>query len=157
MVPDNRLNVPPFQLNTEMDPAEAGKSITECIGYFTSLPAPLTSVLSAAIQVAGNPTDPLYDAGMAIARDIEAGVGAGLGNEYHNKNHLCEVVLCAVAISKLASLSQHESALLFVAAVAHDFHHDGLANVQPYRLESLAAIEAEPYCASLLRETLFER
>lgn len=146
MISEQILQCPPFRLNSNLDSVEAGQSIAECIRYCTALPAPLTSIFSAAMQISGgNADDPLSRAGLAIASDIDAGVGAGIDNAYHNRNHLCEVLLCAIGISNLVSMSPHEKTLLFVAAVAHDFHHDGQHNVRPYRLELQAAIKAKSY------------
>jgi hypothetical protein len=149
MIAETVLQHPPFRLSSNLDSIETGKSIADCIEHCASLSTPLTSIFSAAMLISDASTiDPLYRAGMAIARDIDAGVGAGIDNAYHNKNHLCEVLLCAIAISNLVSLSSHEKTLLFIAAMAHDFHHDGRHNVQPYRLELQAAAETESYLTS---------
>lgn len=146
MISNAALMRPPFRLDSDMDPAEVGQAIVDCIDYFSALPNPLTSVFSVAMEVAETKeSEPLYRAGMAIVQDIDVGIGAGNANAFHNKIHLCEVLLCTIAISNLVQLSAHEKALLFVAAAAHDFHHDGRPNVRPYRLESLATSLAKPY------------
>ena len=80
-----------------------------------------------------------------LARDIDAGVGCGSGNAYHNTAHFCEVLLCAIAIAALAEVSDREHAIIYLAAIAHDFHHDGLPNREPYRLEKLAVEKLQPY------------
>jgi hypothetical protein len=137
---------PPFRLAANLDPQTTGAAIAHSIAYFSSIDAPLRTAFSSAMQaIALTSADPLYQAGLALSRDIDAGVGAGNGNGYHNRLHFREVLLCTVAITELAELPAHQRALLYVAAVAHDFHHDGQPNREPYRLEKLAVEKMQPY------------
>jgi hypothetical protein len=101
----------------------------------------------AAMEASGiDPDAPLFRAGEALARDIDRGVGDGSGNPYHNSQHFCEVLLSALCLSMRATLSGAERARLLVAALAHDFHHDGKAyGDTPFRLERVAAAATMPY------------
>ncbi|MBF8295984.1 MAG: hypothetical protein HW389_2529 [Bacteroidetes bacterium] len=77
---------------------------------------------------------------------MDAGVGAGGDNPYHNAQHFCEVLLNALYLSLLAGLAPREKTQLLVAALTHDFHHDGTTNANvPFRLERLSAEAAAPY------------
>lgn len=146
MIPTAMLSQAPFRLTRDMNAGEAGIAIAQCIEYFCSLAKPLVAAFSVAMEIAEVPTDdPLYKAGIALAHDIDAGIGAGVGNAYHNKIHFLEVLLCASAIASVAEMSSHEKALLYVAAVAHDFHHDGQPNMRPYRLELSAVQNMQSY------------
>ncbi|RYE99723.1 MAG: extracellular solute-binding protein, partial [Oxalobacteraceae bacterium] len=94
------------------------------------------------------PADPLHRAGMAAARDIDAGIGAGVPEGYHNARHYCEVLLCALAIAQLATLARQEQALLLLAALLHDFHHDGGKRLYPFHHELYSLEAASPYLES---------
>jgi hypothetical protein len=123
---DALLLHPPFRIAPDMDPGAAAGAIVAAFDALAATPAPLTHAYRLAMQVTGvAPAHPLHRAGMAAARDIDAGVGAGVPHGYHNARHFCEVLLCALAIAQLAALSRHEQALLLLAALLHDFHHDG--------------------------------
>ena len=90
--------------------------------------------------------DALFRAGDALARDIDAGIGDGAGNPYHNSRHFCEVLLSALYLGLLAGLARVEHARLLVAALAHDFHHDGKSvRATPFRLERIAVGATIPY------------
>ena len=91
-------------------------------------------------------TDPLLVAGLAIARDIDHGIGAGVAAGYHNGQHFLEVMLCALYLARLACFDPRRTARVVTAALMHDFHHDGSRSASsPFRLELLAAQEAQPY------------
>jgi hypothetical protein len=64
---------------------------------------------------------------------------------YHNARHFCEVLLCALAIAQLAALSRREQALLLLAALLHDFHHDGGRRLYPFQHELHSLAAALPY------------
>lgn len=91
-------------------------------------------------------TDPLLLAGLAIARDIDRGIGAGVAIGYHNSQHFLEVMLSALYLARLARLDSQRTTRVVSAALMHDFHHDGSrAAASPFRLERLAAQKAQPY------------
>ena len=121
--------------------------IIACFQLVSGLPEKVTRCFHAAARIAGLPeSDPLCVAGDRIARDMDAGVGSGGDNPYHNAQHFCEVVLSALYLSLLAGLAPRETTQLLVAALVHDFHHDGTTNANvPFRLERLAAEATAPY------------
>ena len=140
------LQHPPFRIAPEMDPLAAAGAIVNAFDVLAATPAPLTHAYRLAMQVTGvAPADALHRAGMAAARDIDAGIGAGVPRGYHNARHFCEVLLCALAIGQLAALARQEQALLLLAALLHDFHHDGGKRLTPFRHEICSLAAAAPY------------
>jgi hypothetical protein len=143
---DALLLHPPFRIAPDMDPGAAAGAIVAAFDALAATPAPLTHAYRLAMQVTGvAPAHPLHRAGMAAARDIDAGVGAGVPHGYHNARHFCEVLLCALAIAQLAALAPQEQALLMLAALLHDFHHDGGKRLSPFRHERRSLAAAAPY------------
>ena len=91
-------------------------------------------------------TDSLRVAGLAIARDVDHGIGAGVAAGYHNGQHFLEVMLTALYLARLASFDPRRTARVATAALIHDFHHDGSRGASsPFRLERLAVQEAQSY------------
>jgi hypothetical protein len=140
------LQHPPFRMTPDMDPGAAARAMVAAFDVLAVTPAPLTHAYSLAIQVTDMaPAHPIFRAGMAAARDIDAGIGAGVPHGYHNARHFCEVLLCALAVAQLASLTPHEQALLLLAALLHDFHHDGGRRLYPFQHELCSLAAASPY------------
>lgn len=143
---DALLAEPPFRITPGMDPAAAARAIVAAFDVLAATPAPLAHAYALAMQVtAVAPAHPLYRAGIAAARDIDAGIGAGVVHGYHNARHYGEVLLCALAIAQLAGLSSNEQALLLLAALLHDFHHDGGRRLHPFQHELCSLDAASPY------------
>lgn len=141
------LSKPPFRVREEADARTVAEDIIACLRVVSGLPEKMTRCLRAAACVTGLPgDDPLCVAGERIARDVDTGVGAGGDNAYHNAQHFCEVLLSALYLSLLARLAPREQMQVLLAAMAHDFHHDGTSNANaPFRLERIAAEAAAPY------------
>ena len=141
------LSKPPFRVREGADARTVAEDIIACLQLVSGLPQKMTQCFHAAARVAGLPEDdPLCVAGERIARDVDAGVGAGGDNAYHNAQHFCEVLLSALYLSLLARLAPREQTQLLLAALLHDFHHDGTSNANvPFRLERMAAEAAAPY------------
>ena len=140
------LQHPPFRISTEMHPATVAGAIVGAFDALAATPAPLLHAYDMAMQVTNvAPGHPLRRAGMAAAWDIDAGIGAGLPHGYHNARHYCEVLLCALAIGQLAALAWQEQALLLLAALLHDFHHDGGKRLYPFHHELCSLEAASPY------------
>jgi hypothetical protein len=137
----------PFRLCPGADPQRVAVEMIACFRVAASLPQQMMQCYRAAVRVTGlDVHDPLVIAGEGIAADIDAGTGAGEGNPYHNCQHFCEVLLSALYLSLLAALAPREQAQLLLAALVHDFHHDGRGNKDaPFRLEKLAIAAARPY------------
>jgi hypothetical protein len=139
----------PFRLAPAHDAVLAAAEIESCFRDVEALPAKVSACFRAVTEAAGlDRGEPLVAAGMRVAADIDAGVGAGIGNPYHNTQHFCEVLLGALCLSNLETLDAHERALLLFAALVHDFHHDGrYVKGAHFRLERKAAEAAAPYMA----------
>lgn len=141
------LSKPPFRVNEGQDPQSVAEDFIACFRLVAKRPDKVCACLQAALSVAGcAKDDPLCAAGRRIAHDMDAGVGAGSGNPYHNTQHFCEVLLSALYLSLLAGVAAKEKVEVLVAALAHDFHHDGRTNVNaPFRLERMSAEAASSY------------
>ena len=140
------LQHPPFVMKPGMDPGASARAIVAAFEVLAATPAPLAHAYGLAMQVTDMaPSDPLHQAGMAAARDIDAGIGAGVAHGYHNARHFCEVLLCALAIAQLAAFTRQEQALLLLAALLHDFHHDGGRRLYPFQHELCSLAAASPY------------
>jgi len=138
---------PPFRVPAEADARTVAEDIIACFELVSGLPERLMQCFGAAAHIAGlAENDPLRVAGERIARDMDAGVGSGGDNPYHNAQHFCEVLLNALYLSLLAGLAPREKTQLLVAALTHDFHHDGKTNANvSFRLERLSAEAVAPY------------
>jgi hypothetical protein len=140
------LRHPPFRMKPDMDPGAAARAMVAAFDVLAATPAPLAHAYGLAMQVTDlAPAHPLYRAGMAAARDIDAGIGAGVPHGYHDARHFCEVLLCALAIAQLACLTQQEQGLLLLAALLHDFHHDGGKRLYPFHHELCSLAAASSY------------
>jgi hypothetical protein len=141
------LSKPPFRVPQGQDAAQVAEDFIACFKIVSALPDKVSTCVEAALDVAGlDPKHPLCVASQRIARDLDAGVGAGGANPYHNAQHFCEVVLSAHYLSLLAGVAAREKGELLTAALVHDFHHDGSTNANvPFRLERLSAEAASPY------------
>jgi hypothetical protein len=144
-----RTDRPPFRVVENLDPAEAAQDIVASFRYFSQLPNMLEASFEPAMRTIGlDRRDPLYIAGMEAVRAMDRGAGIGAGNAYHNNMHFCEVILCALFIAQLAGLTRREQAQVLIAALLHDFHHDGDTNgAEAFRLELIACRKAQPYLA----------
>lgn len=143
-LPVPRYDRPPFSPVAQMDAASVAEEIVAVFAWFENESDALEAALghaTAAIGLAAD--DPLWLAAREVAAEMSRGVGAGAGNAYHNVRHFCEVMLCTLFISRLAGLAQREQAQLVVAALLHDFHHDGRGNgSHSFRLELMACARA---------------
>lgn len=144
------LSRAPFRVARDADPGQIARDMTACFRVVVALPRKCAQVFdAAAIAIGLDRANALARAGRRMAADIDAGTGNGKENPYHNSQHFCEVLLCALCLSWLAELAPREQAQLLVAALSHDFHHDGKdARGTPFRLERLAVEMTLPYLAA---------
>lgn len=95
---------------------------------------------------AGNP---LMIAGQRLAAHIDAGGAGGHQHPYHHRRHLCEVMLGANFLARLHALSDPLVAEVILAALIHDYAHDGKPNgAVAFRLERQSVKLTEPVLAS---------
>lgn len=149
------LDAEPFVVVPGHTARRAARSITEA---YTRLDAvsgeKLGPIVLCLLEGYGFGEDhPYAKAALPIAAAIEARDTPQPVNPYHNAHHTLEVVLNAhylaarndvVAIK--IRLTPREHALLCLAALIHDFEHDGTMNgKQRFRLEQLAIDTAAPY------------
>lgn len=125
---------------------DSAKTIADYFTYCATLPSPLVSVYRMVMEECGvKADDPIVTAGMWIAADVDSNIGSGDHNAYHNRQHFCEVLLCTIPLGRATLLTKREQALVHLAALIHDFHHDGKQNRTPFRLEKIALANAMPY------------
>lgn len=141
------LSKPPFCVPDGEDARTVAEHFIDCFRVVATLRDRVHTCLAAAVEVAGlAKDDPLCLAGERIARDMDAGIGSGGDNPYHNAQHFCEVLLSALYLSLLAGTAPRSRMQLLIAALVHDFHHDGTTNRSaPFRLERLSAAATLPY------------
>lgn len=141
------LSRPPFAVNAGQDARAVADDFIACFEVIARLPAKVgTCVRTAFESAAVAPNEPLHVASCRIADEMDAGIGAGGTNAYHNAQHFCEVLLNALYLSLLAGVDAQARAEVLVAALVHDFHHDGTKNMSAtFRLESLSAEATAPY------------
>lgn len=141
------LSRPPFRVLAGEEAPRVAQDFVRCFETLPRIADKVQACFAAALDAAGLSADvPLCRAGTQIARDMDAGVGAGTANAYHNTQHFCEVLLNALYLSRLAASEAHATPEILLAALVHDFHHDGTTNgTIAFRLERLAADATLPY------------
>ncbi len=141
------LEQAPFHLQAGSSPATVAEQMVACFRAVAGLDRPSSQVFEAATARVGmGPSDPLTSAGSRIAADMDAAPAGEPRHAYHNAQHTCEVVLCSLLLARQAGLSGPQQARVLVAALVHDFRHDGTTNAgRPFRLELSALTAARPY------------
>jgi hypothetical protein len=141
------FELPPFAMLASLGPAQVADAMVACFARLGARPDRLENAHALALRSLGIPlSERLALAGQAVARDIDAGVGAGVASGYHNPQHFLEVMLSALYLARLERLDAYRSARVVTAGLIHDFHHDGSGRSStPFRLEQLAWQMAEPY------------
>jgi hypothetical protein len=138
---------PPFRMNPAQDPSAVAEDFIACFQVVAQLPKKVGTCARAAFESAGiADEEPLRVASCRIADEMDDGVGAGGANAYHNAQHFCEVLLSALYLTLLAGVGANAKAEVLIAALVHDFHHDGTKNMSAtFRLETLSAEATHPY------------
>jgi hypothetical protein len=139
----------PFVLPPGASPGVVADQIVACFRVVGTLDRPAAQVFEAVRASLGlDPIDPLVTAGVAHRRRDRPRVAGQARNAYHNSQHICEVVLCSLFLGRQAGLSGARLVRVVVAALVHDFRHDGTTNAgESFRLERLAVAAAGPYLA----------
>lgn len=140
----------PFCLKPGADSFQVAEEIAACFEVVAGWPDKMTRCVTAALWAIGvDDALPLRRACLTLAGEMDAGVGDGRANPYHNSQHFCEALLSVLYLSALAELPPLIRVRMVAAALAHDFHHDGRNSIgAPFRLERLAAQAALPYFAA---------
>ena len=141
------LSKPPFRLLPSQAPELAAIDILGAFAAIVSLPDKVSRTFAAIAHCSGASAQaPLIVAGHRLAQDIDSGIGSGQGNSYHNTQHFCEVMMSAFFLALLDGLDVEARCEVALAALIHDFHHDGQGNgTIPYRLERIAVNQSAPY------------
>lgn len=86
----------------------------------------------------------LATASRAIAQAIDAEGSLHDRQPYHSRQHFCEVMLAASVLCQLHALPPHRTQLLLLAALIHDWDHDGRPHPK-FRLERQSIARALPH------------
>ena|GEM_PF-202220 len=144
----------PFVLPEEIDPPGLAEQITSFFYQLRDIDGPILSLLWQRLTgfTATRPElKPIVLAGERIAADYDRGLGAGTRNAFHNRQHTVETLVIAHVLALLddrqdQNLSPQSRLELLLAALIHDWHHDGGINGNdPCRLEKIAMHAARPY------------
>lgn len=137
----------PFSVRADFDAETVANEVVACFNFIETLPNKTLLCFDAiCLNIGVDASDPLVSAGRRIADEIGNGIGGGEENAYHSRQHFCEVLLGVLFLGQLAGITGRPLLQLAVAALIHDFHHDGTRNgAIPFRLEKKAIEEAAIY------------
>ena len=150
---------PPFVPGTG-SPEEVARIIIDQYGYLDTPSFRAVEIWRACAGAIGfGEGSNIFRAGLDIASDLDAGIGTGIEDGYHNRRHFMEVMMNVTHLMLRNNAAKHNSIIftghergkVLFAAIAHDFHYerggnrDADGNPVPYRLEKIAFSKAEPY------------
>lgn len=135
------LNRPPFRVIPRQSAESAAADIANAFACLEKMADhPASQTLLTLTTLADFPSDwPTVTA----ARNLAPAVGDQPPHPYHNARHAAEVMLGAYFLAQLTHLPQAATAELLLAALLHDYAHDGQSNGDTaFRLErkTLSAI-----------------
>jgi 3'5'-cyclic nucleotide phosphodiesterase len=130
------LSRPPFQIIPGQPPEDAAAEIVAAFLSIESLPLKTSRVFKTLTDCLDlERGEPLFAAGCDLAETIDA-TAAVHDRPYHNSQHCCEVMLSSYFLALTAGLKQQQTAEIVLAALGHDFRHDGKAGGDiPFQLE----------------------
>lgn len=137
---------PPFRIIPGQLAQDAAIDIVETFNFIAKLPGKVGLTFTAITdQLAIDRYHPLITAGLSLAQAVDTEAYT-FNNPYHNSQHYCEVMLSSYFLSLLSGVNDHEITEVVLAALIHDFHHDGKPNRKiPFHLERKAIKKARPY------------
>lgn len=138
------LAAPPFTVGSVQSPAVVADQIVACFEALTGRHDRAVFAHSLVMSSLGvGDADPLLRAGAEIARQLDAGIGAGVQHGYHNTRHFIETMLCALYLARTSGLNFPRICRVVTAALSHDMHHDGSRGAgSRFRLETISAAYA---------------
>lgn len=142
------LSRPPFQIVPGQSAEDAAAEIVAAFLSIESLPLKTSRVFKMLSDCLGlEPEELSIAVGSSLAEAVDA-TAALHDKPYHSSQHCCEVMLSSYFLSLLGGLDKQETAEIVLAALTHDFQHDGKPNGDiPFRLERNSVNKAEPYLA----------
>lgn len=137
---------PPFKVVPEQSAAAAAADMVAAFAIVAGQSGRVRFCFEVVTDCLEIPPDlPLMQAGRRLAAAIDED-DSDDRNTYHTTIHFCEVMLGACFLSLLVDLDDAARLEIVVAALIHDFHHDGSGNgAVPFRLERKALDAAAPY------------
>ncbi len=154
------FDAPPFVLpHGPLDPVALADSLTRTFYALRNIDGPVLSLLwwALAREAAQQPLlMGLWVAGERIAADFDRNLGVRPENTYHTPLHTAEAMLSAHVLAHAGARQEaftptgDEHALLVLAALIHDWYHDGSAgDLAPFQMEMLALDAARPYLGDI--------
>lgn len=137
---------PPFCIDRAQPAEAAAEEIVHVFQALQNLPRKVSLIFRTLVDcLAIAPDAPYAQAGLRLADAIDHDA-AHFDLPYHNKQHVCEVMLCSHYLARSVDLGPHETLEIILAALFHDFRHDGDSlNDAPFRLERNSINLARPY------------
>ncbi|MEC4748767.1 HD domain-containing protein [Methylomicrobium sp. Wu6] len=137
---------PPFRVDSAQTAEEAAEEIVHSFLSLENQPEKVSRVFAAlARSLDATPDDPLVAAGYSLAKAVDHDAPR-FNLPYHNQQHVCEVMLCCHYLALRCSLERRETIEITLAALFHDFRHDGKIRGTPsFRLERNSVNLAESY------------
>ena len=118
-----------------------GDSLVELFDHIRTMPGKVRWVQRHITADLAAPIDPTLDrACAAVASAIDEAAAAFDRQPYHNRQHFCEVALTAHVLCLLNRFDTPATQFILLAALLHDFVHDGGAH--PPFLQERASVHA---------------
>ncbi|MBL1263906.1 HD domain-containing protein [Candidatus Methylomicrobium oryzae] len=137
---------PPFRIDSSQSIDEAAVEIVQLfrsIGHLPNKVGLVFQTLAACLALA--PNNAYMQAGLRLAEAID-GDDPCFDLPYHNRQHVCEVMLCCRYLALALDLAPQATLEIILAALFHDYRHDGNScNPIPFRLERHSINQAQPY------------
>lgn len=124
---------------------EAALVLTGLMAAMASVPLKLTATwhtTAAHLQPDGCPA--IARAGTRIAQWLDQRARQIDRHAYHNRQHVCEVMLAAAFLGRLHRLAAPQLQLLLLAALVHDLDHPGRPGPH-FAAERRAVLRAQPF------------
>lgn len=128
---------------------QAAEALTRLMAVVAAMPLKVSATwqrTTAPLAASGAACPAITRAGSRIAQWIDHHAPKADRHGYHNRQHVCEVMLAAAFLGRLHGLPVPQLQLLLLAALVHDLDHPG----QPQRhfvAERRALVQCQPFLA----------
>lgn len=135
--------------HTPASAEQAAEALTRLMAVVATMPLKVSATwqrTTAALHAGGAACPAITRAGTRIAQWIDHHALQADRHGYHNRQHVCEVMLAAAFLGHLHGLPAPQLQLLLLAALVHDLDHPG----QPQRhfvAERRALVQCQPFLA----------
>lgn len=137
-----------LRVDATQSAAAVGRALVQLFEAVERLPHKVSWVQRETERQLVDPTGPadpaLAAAARAIAQRIDADACLQDRQPYHCRQHFCEVMLAVSVLCQLHRLPSRAAQLVLLAALIHDFEHDGAPSLD-FRLERGSVTRATPH------------